>query len=94
MGVPVDTLATTLSDIVGRPVIDHTGLAGNFDLDVQFTPDPLPPRETLPPDSKPIDPNGPSISTAVREQLGLKLEAQTRPVETLVIDHVERPTTD
>jgi uncharacterized protein (TIGR03435 family) len=94
LGVSVDTLATTLSDIVGRPVIDQTQLAGNFDFDVHYTPDPMPLRDALPPDSAPIDPNGPSIFTALREQLGLKLDGRTQPIETLVIDHVEKPTPD
>jgi uncharacterized protein (TIGR03435 family) len=94
MGIPIDRLATTLAEAVGRPVIDQTQLTGNFDLDVLFTPDPIPPRDALPPDSKPIDPNGPSIFAALREQLGLILKSRTRPVETLVIDHVERPMPD
>ena len=94
MGVAVDTLASMLGQIVGRPVVDRTQLAGNFDLDVHYTPDPVPPRDALPPDAAPIDPNGPSIFTALREQLGLRLDSKTGPIETLVVDHVERPTPD
>ena len=94
MGVSIDTLTSALSEIGGRPVIDRTRLAGTWDFDVHYTPDPMPTRDALPPDSAPIDPNGPSIFTALREQLGLTLEARTGPIETLVIDHIERPTPD
>jgi len=94
LGVPFDTVATTLAEIVGRPVIDQTKLAGNFDLDVTYTPDPMPAREAIPPDSRPIDPNGPSIFTALREQLGVTLNARQLPFEVLVIDRVERPASD
>jgi uncharacterized protein (TIGR03435 family) len=94
MGVPIDSLASALTDIVGRPVIDRTRLSARFDLDVRYTPDPMPTRDALPPDSAPIDPHGPSIFTALREQLGLTLEKRTGPIETLVIDHVDRPTSD
>src|SRR4029077_8155719 len=88
-------LIRPLSTMTRRPVTDHTGLQGNFDIDLSFTPDQMPagappPGMALPP----IDPNGPSIFTALQEQLGLKLESQTSPVDTLVIDHVERPTPD
>ena len=75
-------------------MIDNTQLAGNFDLDVHYTPDPIPSSNALPPDSAPIDPNGPSIFTALRDQLGLTLVARTAPVEVLAIDHIERPSAD
>jgi uncharacterized protein (TIGR03435 family) len=75
----------------GLPVLDHTGLAGRFDFDLEWTPDQplrLPPNA---PNLPPIDPNGPSIFTAVKEQLGLKLESTKGPVDVLVIDHAEHP---
>jgi uncharacterized protein (TIGR03435 family) len=88
-------LTQVLSQVTQRIVIDRTGLEGRFDIDLTFTPDRLP--QGPPPPGVPlpsIDPNGPSIFTAVQEQLGLKLESERAPVEVLVIDHVERPTPD
>jgi uncharacterized protein (TIGR03435 family) len=64
-----------------RPVIDKTGLTDFYDLVLDWTPD----------DVKSDDLSAPSLFTAVQEQLGLKLEAQTAPREVLVIDHVEKP---
>jgi uncharacterized protein (TIGR03435 family) len=94
LGVPVETLSNTLADVIGRPVLNQTQLNGNFDIELNYTPDPLPAVQAIPPDSKPIDPNGPSIFTALREQLGLKLEFRRNPVEVFLIEHVERPTPD
>jgi uncharacterized protein (TIGR03435 family) len=71
-------------------VFDRTGLNGLFNVRLTWTPDPLPPGP-LPPDAPPIDPNGPSLFTAVQEQLGLTLESTTGPVDVVVIDSVERP---
>lgn len=93
--VSMSQLALMLSQFTQRIVVDRTGLKGNFDVDLTFTPEripsgPPPPGVQLPP----IDPNGPSIFTAVQEQLGLKLASERGPVEVLVIDHVERPTAD
>jgi uncharacterized protein (TIGR03435 family) len=94
-GIPLTQLTLMLSQFTQRIVVDSTGLSGNFDIDLTFTPEqlpqgPPPPGVTLPP----IDPNGPSLFTALQEQLGLKLESDRAPVEVLVIDHVERPTPD
>jgi uncharacterized protein (TIGR03435 family) len=72
-------LADRLNDFdFGRPVLDRTGLKGNFDFKFEYGPD-----ETKP-DS------GPSIFTALQE-LGLKLESQRGPVEVLVIDRATKP---
>jgi uncharacterized protein (TIGR03435 family) len=91
-------LTNVLARFVSRTVVDQTGLAGAFDFDLQWTPDQMPQgREERPPGAPPlpaIDPNGPSIFTAVQEQLGLKLESTKGPVDVLVIDRIEHPTED
>ena len=95
-GASLAQLTQMLSQFTQRIVIDRTGLEGHFDIDLTFTPERLP--QGMPPPGAPplpsIDPNGPSLFTAVQEQLGLKLETERAPVEVLVIDHVERPTPD
>jgi uncharacterized protein (TIGR03435 family) len=65
-------------------VLDKTGLNGLFDVQLQFTPE----STTAAP---PSDPSGPSLFTALEEQLGLKLESSKGPVEVLVVDFVQRP---
>jgi uncharacterized protein (TIGR03435 family) len=67
---------------VDRPVVDATGLTGNFEWQITFTRNPT------------ADSDAPSIFTAFQEQLGLKLEPRTGPVDVLVIDSVEAPTPD
>jgi uncharacterized protein (TIGR03435 family) len=94
-GAPIAQLSLVMSQLAQRIVIDRTGLSGNFDVDLTYTPDRLPQGPPPPGVQMPsIDPNGPSLFTAVQEQLGLKLESERGPVEVLVIDHVERPTPD
>jgi uncharacterized protein (TIGR03435 family) len=98
-GISMAQLATLLSGRVNRIVVDRTGIAGAFDLDLNWTPDQMPqqpigaPPPGLPP-LPPIDPNGPSLFTALQEQLGLKLESTRGPVDVLVIDRVAQPTED
>jgi uncharacterized protein (TIGR03435 family) len=71
-----------------RPVINRTGLDKNYDFKLSFAPDlPNIPREKLPQDLQ----DRPLLFDALREQLGLKLQAQKGPVEYYVIDHVEKP---
>jgi uncharacterized protein (TIGR03435 family) len=98
-GLALSQLANSLSPFAQRVVVDRTGLTGNFDLDLTWTPDQIPqaPPGGLPagvPPPPPIDPNGPSLFTALQEQLGLKLDSVRGPVEVLVIDSVEQPTAD
>ena len=99
--IPLTQLALQLSNITGKTVTDRTGLAGNFDVNLSFLPDRLPPRPAGTPDDQPIvlngvaiDPNGPNIFTAVQEQLGLRLEAVKGSIDMLVIDNLEHPTSD
>jgi uncharacterized protein (TIGR03435 family) len=89
-GVTLAMLAGLLEGPAQRVVIDRTGLRGNWDLEVNYTPDQsqVPPGVELPPS---IDRNGPSLFTALEEQLGLKLRPARGPVEVLVIDNVEPP---
>jgi uncharacterized protein (TIGR03435 family) len=92
--VTMVALATNLSrsytSVLGRNVIDRTGLTGTFDIHLKWAFDPLNgPRAGS--DATPPDLAGPSIFTALQEQLGLKLESTKGPVEVLVLDHVEKP---
>jgi uncharacterized protein (TIGR03435 family) len=75
-------------------VIDKTGITGKFNFRIEFASDEATPFFRTAggdPSAAPPDPAGPSIFTALQQQLGLKLERATGPVEFLVIDHVERP---
>lgn len=92
-------LANALSERAGRTVVDKTGLTGEYDLTLQWTPDEndpathsggpdgRPPGDAAPPP----DPNGPTLFTALQEQLGLKLESTKGPVETFAIKSIEQP---
>ena len=95
--VPITQLVDVLSRFTDRIVVDKTNLTGKYDIDLQYTPEQgqslAPPGGSPPgmPALPPIDPNGPSLFTALQEQLGLKLESQKGPVEMIVVDHIERP---
>lgn len=88
--------ADHLSRLVGRNVFDRTGIAGTYDIKLEWTPDESesqmfkgPPDGAGPPPPSP-DATGPSLFGALQEQLGLKLVAGKGPVEIVVIDHVEK----
>jgi uncharacterized protein (TIGR03435 family) len=83
---------TTLVPGLNRVVVDRTGLAGTFDIDLTWIFEPT--ADTLGVPLPPPDPNAPTLFTALQEQLGLKLESTKAPVDILVIDHVEHPTED
>jgi uncharacterized protein (TIGR03435 family) len=94
--MPVATLADILSNFIHQTVTDKTGLTGKYDFELKWADDRAARRpsqaaegnsEALAPDPS----EGPSLFTAVQEQLGLKLQPTKVPVETLVIDHVEPP---
>ena len=74
----VDILVGTLTSASGRPVLNRTGLGGFYNIDLEWAPTP--------------DADGVSIFTAVEEQLGLKLESSTAPLDVVVVDRIERPT--
>jgi bla regulator protein BlaR1 len=95
--IGVAALARQLTLQVGRQVIDKTGLTGTYDFTLEWMPESGqggPESIGLPPDARipsPAESNGPSIFTAVQEQLGLRLEAQKGPVDIIVIDRAEKP---
>ena len=104
-GQSMARLATAFSSLtntgmsLNRIVVDRTGLTGNFDAELRFTPERIPAFEAgigrpPVPGVQPIDLNGASLYTAVREQLGLKLDSQRGPVDVLVVDRAEQPTAD
>jgi uncharacterized protein (TIGR03435 family) len=83
---------------IGRTVIDETGLKGKYDRTLKWTPDVSTPiskendeDSQAPGNAVPPDSTGPSLFTAIQEQLGLKLKAKKAPVEVLVINHIDRP---
>jgi uncharacterized protein (TIGR03435 family) len=96
--IPTASLVNMLSQQLQHTVIDKTGLTGKYDFTLTWTPEegsgPMF-KGTDGGGSRPEpapDASGPSLFTALQEQLGLKLQSAKGPVETLVVDHVEMPT--
>ncbi|HTX38206.1 MAG TPA: TIGR03435 family protein [Bryobacteraceae bacterium] len=94
-------LVRILSNVLGRMVIDKTGFTGTFDVHLEFSPDdslgglptPAGPNDPRVP-TVPADPNHPTLFGALAEQFGIKVEAAKGPVEVIVIDQVERPSSN
>ncbi|WP_263380625.1 TIGR03435 family protein [Granulicella paludicola] len=89
---PVAMLIRSLNSAgqLDRVVIDRTGLTGNFDYALNWKPDSPAPTT----DNGADDTALPSLLTAIQEQLGLRLEPATGPINTLVIDHIEKPSSN
>jgi uncharacterized protein (TIGR03435 family) len=85
--ITFDEFTYRLSLFLSRPVIDKTGLAGEFDIDLAYQPE-----LAAGPGAAALDATAPSIFSAVQDQLGLKLDSEREPIDVLVIDRVERPT--
>lgn len=84
----IATLLTSLG-LLGRPVVEQTGLSGRFDFTLEYTPERRSPSPQQ--DIQPDDIQVTTIQEALHEQLGLKLKATNAPLDTLVVDHAERP---
>lgn len=97
----IDSLAITLSAMLDRPVVDSTGISGNYEIDLEYAPDEREAHSIVgmkmahavaqgdipaPSDAA----GGPSISTVLQDRLGLKLEPKKAPVQFLVIDKIEK----
>lgn len=87
-GTSMADLARTLSGYVNRPVIDRTGLAGPYDVTLQFDA-----ASITAPSATSVE-NAPSIFSALQEQLGLRLRSDRNKVDVLVIDNIEQPSPD
>jgi len=97
--VPLSLLAFQLSRMLRRQVLDHTALAGRYDFDLTFTPDAGPAQignvgvigggAGGPPAPSA---EAPALSTALREQLGLRLESSRAPIDVVVVERVSAPT--
>ena len=90
-GFSMAQLGNALSMMVQRPVVDRTELQGAYDITLDYVPD-----ETLAPEFRAAtsNPDGPSLFTALEEQLGLKLESTKSDIDYLIVDSVSQPEPD
>jgi uncharacterized protein (TIGR03435 family) len=83
--VTLSEFAENLSGILGRTVVDKTGLSGKFNLQIEWSPD------ATDSGSAGSESPGPSLFTAIQEQMGLRLESQRGQVDLLIIDGAQKP---
>lgn len=91
--VPMGYFAWFLAQQLNRPVADKTGLDGFYDFQFEWAPEPLA-GIVVPPGPERALPDGPDLFTALRQQLGLRLENQRGPVPVMIIDHLEKPSSN
>jgi uncharacterized protein (TIGR03435 family) len=86
----MESLANSMSGLgnLNRPVVDQTGLTGNFDFVLEFAPESATGENAA---SSLSDRGGPTFVEALKEQLGIKLDSQKGALDYIHIDHVERP---
>jgi uncharacterized protein (TIGR03435 family) len=88
----MEKLAIILAGQLGRPVTDNTGLKGEYDIRLYWVTDTL--RSGTPSPAGADGDEGPTITQAIQDQLGLRLEAKKGPVDCLIVDHIERAPTE
>jgi uncharacterized protein (TIGR03435 family) len=88
VGTPISELTIRLTNLLERPVVDGTHDARRFEFHLHWSPD------SAPVGAEPAASDGPSLATALEEQLGLRLASQRVSAEVLVIDHAELPSED
>jgi uncharacterized protein (TIGR03435 family) len=93
-GFSMARLGNMLSLIVQRPVVDRTELQGAYDITLDYVPDETLAQEFRAPQTASSIPDGPSLFTALEEQLGLKLESTKAAVDFFVVDSVAQPEPD
>lgn len=86
----MDNLAAALEDSVGHPVLNMTGVQGRYDLKLEWTPDQAPSQQSNQP--SPVYDAGPTIFTALKQQLGLSLESRKSRAQCQVLESVQLPT--
>lgn len=83
--------ADVLSHVVGRPVVDQTGIEGRYDCLLRFIPSPAD-RAQLPPNEQPPEDAAPDVYAALERQCGLHLQSTRAPADVVIIDKIEKPT--
>ncbi len=86
------TIELQSSLLADRPVLDKTGLVGQYDFKLVFAPDPSSPEGQFGGPARADAPTAPDLFTAIQQQLGLKLDGVKAPADVIVIDSIERPT--
>ncbi len=89
-GVLLSDLVYSLSGLIGRHIIDQTGLTGTYSFVLEWSKEQPSAAPGVPTSNLPPDPS-PAIAHALREQLGLNLETGKAPVEVFVIERAEKP---